>query len=130
VLTGNNLLFSNNISLSQYNTYCLLTDLQEKNIILGLNDESVLEEFENEERINPSPRKSVGDAIIYQTREIGTTEDPGRPIIADFGEARFGQATYDDDIQPYQYRAPEVILDIPWRYEVDVWNVGVMVRAP
>ncbi len=37
-------------------------------------------------------------------------------------------ASYTEDIQPYVYRAPEVILDIPWSYPMDIWNVGVMVR--
>ena len=52
----------------------------------------------------------------------------GRPIITDFGEARFGQAEYGDDIQPFQYRAPEVVFGLPWSYKVDIWNVGVLVR--
>ena len=48
-------------------------------------------------------------------------------MLCDFGEARFGE--YDDmvDIQPFQYRAPEVIFDIPWDEKVDIWSVGVMV---
>jgi serine/threonine protein kinase len=57
------------------------------------------------------------------------TKNPGRPVITDFGEARIGQQTYDDDIQPFQYRAPEVIMDMPWSYKVDIWNVGVMVST-
>lgn len=32
-----------------------------------------------------------------------------------------------DDIQPYQYRAPEVILGVPWGRKVDIWSVGVMI---
>lgn len=32
-----------------------------------------------------------------------------------------------EDIQPDVYRSPEVILDIPWTYSVDIWNVGCMV---
>lgn len=51
----------------------------------------------------------------------------GRPVLCDFGEARYGQTSYSDDIQPYVYRAPEILLDVPWAYEVDVWNVGVFV---
>ena len=53
----------------------------------------------------------------------------GRPILCDFGEARFGKETYTDDIQPYIYRAPEIILGIPWTYSVDIWNVGVLVSV-
>jgi hypothetical protein len=36
---------------------------------------------------------------------------------------------YREDIQPDIYRAPEVILDIPWTYSVDIWNVGCMVST-
>ena len=40
-----------------------------------------------------------------------------------------GTGTYTGDIQPYQYRAPEVILGAPWDEKVDIWAVGVMVRT-
>ncbi|CAA7268405.1 unnamed protein product [Cyclocybe aegerita] len=30
-------------------------------------------------------------------------------------------------IQPHQYRAPEVILNIPWDEKVDIWSIGVMI---
>jgi serine/threonine-protein kinase SRPK3 len=32
------------------------------------------------------------------------------------------------NIQPFQYRAPEVIFNISWDEKVDIWSVGVMVR--
>lgn len=51
----------------------------------------------------------------------------GSPILCDFGEARFGKMSYTNDIQPYIYRAPEIILDIAWSHPADIWNVGVMV---
>jgi hypothetical protein len=31
------------------------------------------------------------------------------------------------DVQPDLYRAPEMILEIPWSYQIDIWNVGCMV---
>ncbi|OBT40188.1 hypothetical protein VE00_08837 [Pseudogymnoascus sp. WSF 3629] len=77
--------------------------------------------------LHPSPRKVDGDGTIYKSRSLVITKNPGRPVITDFGEARIGQQTYDDDIQPFQYRTPEVIMDMPWSYEVDIWNVGVMI---
>ena len=89
------------------------TDLQERNIILGIEDDSILEEYDTNELRIPSPRKVDGDRIIYKSRGLEITKDPGRPVITDFGEARIGQQTYDDDIQPFQYRAPEVIMDAP-----------------
>ncbi|WPH01536.1 Hypothetical protein R9X50_00438200 [Acrodontium crateriforme] len=32
-----------------------------------------------------------------------------------------------NDTQPYIYRAPEVMLDIPWGTKVDIWNLGVLI---
>ena len=45
----------------------------------------------------------------------------------------FGCATYDDDehkselIATRQYRAPEVIMGLPWSYPSDIWSVGCIV---
>lgn len=106
-----------------------LPDLQARNVHLRIEEDSILKEFEAAELRTPSPRKIDGDRVIYVTRGLQRPKKPGRPVFCDFGEARFGKKTYTDDIQPYVYRAPEIILDIPWTYSVDVWNVGVMVSA-
>ncbi|CAL1698674.1 unnamed protein product [Somion occarium] len=107
------------------------TDIQEKNILLGMNDstaESDLERFEQEELVSPCPRKIDGDRVIYLSRPLVPRIYPyGRPVLCDFGEARFGDYNNMIDIQPYQYRAPEVILDMAWDEKVDIWNVGVMI---
>ncbi|EED17065.1 protein kinase, putative [Talaromyces stipitatus ATCC 10500] len=34
---------------------------------------------------------------------------------------------HSEDVQPGIYRAPEVILEAPWTYSIDVWNVGCMI---
>jgi len=45
----------------------------------------------------------------------------------------FGCATYDDDkhkselIATRQYRAPEVIMSLPWSFPSDIWSVGCIV---
>jgi len=111
----------------------LFTDIQESNILLGMNEETAkqdLEKFEEQELNSPCARKIDGERIIYTSRPLAPSLYPyGRPILSDFGEARFGEYDNMADIQPYQYRAPEVIFDIPWDEKVDIWNVGVMVRA-
>lgn len=103
-----------------------LPDLQAMNVHFMIEDKSILNEFEAAELSHPSPRKIDGDRVTYESRGL-RYERPGRPVLCDFGEARFGKKTYTDLIQPYVYRAPEVVLDIPWTYSVDIWNVGVMV---
>ncbi|KAL4938853.1 hypothetical protein BDV06DRAFT_231493 [Aspergillus oleicola] len=102
------------------------TDIQEKNIMMAIEDTSILTDFEEEEKSNPSPRKIVGARVIYASRQLRNTKQHGRPILCDFGQARFGSNTYTGDIQPYIYRAPEVVLRMPWNEKVDIWNVGVL----
>ncbi|GIJ81647.1 hypothetical protein Asppvi_000146 [Aspergillus pseudoviridinutans] len=102
------------------------TDIQEKNIMLGIEDNSILADFEEGEKSHPSPRKIVGERVIYSSRKLGRTKNHGRPVLCDFGQARVGSSTYCGDIQPYIYRAPEVVLRMPWDEKVDIWNLGVL----
>ncbi|KAI0693722.1 putative CDK4/6 [Cytidiella melzeri] len=105
------------------------TDVQEKNILLGIEDsDGAFEEFVAKEQSSPSPHKVVdGQHTIYISRDL-EPRSFGRPILCDFGEARFiRDEGYGVDIQPIQYRAPEVILGVPWNEKVDIWSVGVMI---
>lgn len=104
-------------------------DIQEKNIMLSIEDKSILVDFEEAEISNPSPRKVVGDRAIYQSRKLGLPKKHGRPVLSDFGEARFGSesGTYYDDVQPFMYRAPEVLLRMSWNEKIDIWNLAVLV---
>jgi serine/threonine protein kinase len=97
--------------------------------MLGIEDNSILADFEEGEKSHPSPRKIVGERVIYSSRKLGRTKNHGRPVLCDFGQARFGSSTYFGDIQPYIYRAPEVLLRMPWDEKVDIWNLGVLVRS-
>ena len=102
-------------------------DIQAKNILMGIDDESVLTEFEEAEVRDPSPCKVDGDRVIYTSRQTRVRGSAGRPVLCDFGEARIGDEKFTEDIQPFQYRAPEVILRKPWDKKVDIWNLGVLV---
>ena len=102
-------------------------DLKQKNILLAIEDDCTLVNYEKAEINEPSPRKIDGDRIIYLSRELDLPRTPGPPILCDFGEARFAGKDSNEEIQPYIYRAPEVILKVPWNEKVDIWNVGVLV---
>lgn len=105
------------------------TDIQENNILLALADSDPgLQEFERAQKDNPGPHKVVDhDRTIYTSRNIHCSIY-GRPTVCDFGEARFIRPNgYGVDIQPIQYRAPEVVLGVPWNEKVDIWSVGVMI---
>ncbi|KIY53613.1 kinase-like protein [Fistulina hepatica ATCC 64428] len=104
------------------------TDLQENNIILELDDPAALSEFEEQELNDPSPRKIVGDRVIYTSRELQLAMMAyGQPVLCDFGQARFSEVQHSGQIQPYQYRAPEVIFGMKWDEKADIWNLGVMI---
>lgn len=92
--------------------------------------DAAFEDFDTAEKTDPAPHKVAEDGrIIYASRNL-VPNSYGRPVLCDFGEARlFRDEGYGVDIQPIQYRAPEVILGIPWKEEVDIWSVGVMVRC-
>ena len=104
------------------------TDIKEANILLPA-DSSVLTQFENQELEVPSPKKDLDGGVIYLSRDMGTPKAFGAPVLCDFGSAVAldDELEHREDIQPDIYRSPEVILDIPWTYSVDIWNVGCMV---
>lgn len=56
-----------------------------------------------------------------------TTYDP--PVITDFGAARLGRPgqKHSGDVMPSVFRAPEVIAEMEWDSQIDIWSVGVMV---
>ncbi|KAI9042650.1 kinase-like protein [Aspergillus affinis] len=100
------------------------TDIQPHNILLGIDDESILSEMEEDEVSNPAPRKQLGDRTIYATRAMPLTE--GEPVVADLGEARIAEGNQIGLIMPSVYRASEVMLGMPWDNKVDIWAVGQM----
>lgn len=97
--------------------------------MLSVEDESILVDFEEAERSNPSHRKILGDRVIYTSRDLGIPKIHGRPILSDFGEARFSACIGKqwEDVQPLVYRAPEVVLRMPWNEKIDIWNLGTLV---
>ena len=51
----------------------------------------------------------------------------GLPALSDLSEARFGDSEQTGNIMPEVYRAPEVVLGMPWSYPVDIWSFGMVV---
>lgn len=110
----------------------LILDIQENNIMLNVENKSILVDFEELDMSSPSPRKIIRDRAIYSSRDLGIISVHSRFILSDFGEARFGTSVGKcrkqwEDVQPLFYRAPEVLLRIPWNEKIDIWNVGVLV---
>ncbi|KAI8943645.1 hypothetical protein NX059_001630 [Plenodomus lindquistii] len=103
-------------------------DINPSNIMLTIEDESILHRFEEEEAESPSSAKVIDEArSIYGTRKLGLPRGNlfGRPVLCDFGEARIGER-HTGYIQPDLYRAPEVLFEMEWTSSVDIWSVATL----
>ncbi|KAG4436290.1 hypothetical protein IFR05_008230 [Cadophora sp. M221] len=104
-------------------------DINPSNIMLTVDDESVLDDFERAEMEEPSPTKVINNVrIIYGSRKLGLPKDSlwGQPVLCGFGEARIG-GSHSGLIQPELYCAPEVLFDMEWNSSVDIWNVAALI---
>ncbi|EHK25855.1 serine threonine protein kinase, CMGC group [Trichoderma virens Gv29-8] len=117
------------LALDFLHTECQVihTDIKADNIMFGIDDDSVFTAFEEQELLDPSPRKVVDGRAIYLSRELQMPKNWGAPVLCDFGSAVVGGKEHLEDVQPDIYRAPEVILEAPWSYQVDLWNAGCMI---
>lgn len=95
--------------------------------MFGIDDDSVFSDFEDKELRSPCARKEIDGRVIYVSQELRMPKEWGAPVLCDFGSAVPGDIEHSEDIQPNIYRAPEVILEAPWSYSVDIWNVGCLV---
>lgn len=72
------------------------------------------------------PCKETPSRTVYVSRQMPLTK--GAPSLCDLSEARFGNIPNVDLVMPDVYRAPEVILGMPWSYSIDVWGFAMTVR--
>ncbi|KAK1673543.1 kinase-like domain-containing protein [Colletotrichum godetiae] len=103
------------------------TDIQDGNIMLSISDTTILDDLVNEEWRLPSARKVMGDRTTYASTGLEIPDDPGDPVISDFGDAQYGEGDFEGEVMPDLYRAPEIILGIPWDEKIDIWALGLMV---
>ncbi|KAL7651943.1 hypothetical protein ACMYSQ_009270 [Aspergillus niger] len=118
------------LALDFLHTECKIahTDIKADNIMFGIKDDSVFTDIEENELQRPVPRKEVDERTIYMSRELKVPRGIGAPVLCDFGSAMVVNDEYQRVfIQPQIYRAPEVILGVPWTYSADIWNVGCMI---
>ncbi|KAL9093974.1 MAG: hypothetical protein Q9165_003644 [Trypethelium subeluteriae] len=88
-------------------------DINPGNIMLTIDDKSLLSDFEKAERKDPCPRKVIDDTrTIYGSRKLGLPKgiEWGQRVLCDFGETRIGDV-HEGLVQPELYRAPEVLFD-------------------
>ena len=91
-------------------------------------DDTECRKVEEQESEDPSNPIMIGSYPVYPSRrmQIGLN---GIPILTDFGQMRDAEPMNNEWLMPDLYRAPEVLLGLPWSYPVDIWSLGVMVRA-
>lgn len=105
-------------------------DVQEGNVMLSVTDQSIFDDLVAEEWASPNPRKSTGRRVVHTSTPLEMPDDPGVPIITDSGDAKIGSGPFLGEVMPDLYRAPEIILGIPWDAKIDIWALGLMVIKP
>ncbi|EME41720.1 hypothetical protein DOTSEDRAFT_73941 [Dothistroma septosporum NZE10] len=104
-------------------------DIKLSNIMLQIEDCSVLSAFVEDETANPSPRKTIdAKRTIYASRKFRHPRRHafGPPTLCDLGEARIGTSFPFTNIQPDLYKAPEILLTVDWNQSVDIWNIACL----
>jgi serine/threonine-protein kinase SRPK3 len=106
------------------------TDLKPDNIMVKIEDLSILDIDARSEFQNPLPQKHYEDGrTIYLSRnnygQPHTTT--GIIRITDFDLAARGDVPHKGCIQAEVYRAPEVIINAGYTYSADIWSLGTMV---
>ncbi|RAK97316.1 protein kinase [Aspergillus ibericus CBS 121593] len=101
------------------------TDISPQNVLMDLEDDSSLKDTEDEESQDPSTPIMSQGAPIYRSR-TPMLELSGIPILTDFGQVRPAEPGNHDWWMSDLYRAPEVLLQLPWSFPVDIWSIGVM----
>ena len=92
-----------------------------------LNDTSVLQRLVQDEVKKSSPRRIIGDRLIYLFRLLDPPNQFGRALLCDFGSAVQGEEERNHNARPEIYKLPEVMLMANWSYPTEIWNLGVMV---
>jgi hypothetical protein len=101
-------------------------DFSPQNILTEIEDEICLKDIEEQEPESPSIPNISHGVPVYQSRKP-MLELSGVPILTDFGQMRLAEPDNRDWWMSDLYRAPELLLKLPWGFPVDVCSVGVMV---
>jgi serine/threonine-protein kinase SRPK3 len=97
--------------------------------MIGSKDLDVFDKLLDVVETDPSPRKTSGDYTIHHSRKLNldsVLQKLGDLQSSDYGEAR-KSGVNTGLIQPDLFRAPEVLLGLPWTSKADIWNFAVMV---
>ncbi|KLJ11663.1 hypothetical protein EMPG_09662 [Blastomyces silverae] len=123
------LFFSVNWLHANCNTIHTVQDITPQNVLSEIEDDTLLKDIEEQERHDSSiPIDSVNGAAapVYLSRRMAP-QLGGVPILTDFGQMRLAEEGGNREwCMPDIYRAPEVLLKLPFSFPVDMWSIGVM----
>lgn len=88
--------------------------------------DTIFEEMEEQESNDPS-LPMMSDGVPIDRTRTPVLQLSGNPILSDFGQMRPREPINKEDWMSDLYRAPEVLIGLPWDYQVDNWCLGVMV---
>lgn len=102
---------------------------------MSVTDHTVFQRAEEEELADPSIPLEVSinshTHPVYASRgqPLNFFETSGASMLSDFGSARFldAEAVTEGWWMPDTYRAPEVLMSVPWGHGVDIWCIGMLV---
>ena len=117
------------LMIESYADSIIVLDISPQNVLMEIREEQLnLKNIEDEESQNPSVPIMSNGTPTYRSR---TPEFrlSGNPILTDFGQMRLAEPGNQDWWMSDLYRAPEVLLKLPWGFPVDIWSIGVMVRS-
>ena len=104
--------------------------------MVTVENESILTDFAKFYESNPQPRliRTEDSRITYLSDSdfAGLRGNNLLPMLSDFNLCFPGLPDNREHLSPIQshrYRAPEVLLGCSWSYKVDIWNIGLLVRA-
>ncbi|OAL69911.1 protein kinase [Trichophyton violaceum] len=105
-------------------------DLKTDNVMLSLEDTTILRDFMKSEAESPSPREKIDESrIVYQSREF-EGKGYGLLVLCGSGEARIGKRHKSGPfVQPNTYKAPEIIFEMPCGSALDIWNLAGLLRT-
>lgn len=117
--------------LAEIEAHLTNADIKMDNLMVGFEDDSVIQDFAQAQAQNPMPMKIQNGRTVYLSHnDFGPLRSSSiMPKIGDFGLAQYGKNELQrHPIQQNYYRAPEVILGAGWTYSADIWNLGVLVH--
>jgi serine/threonine-protein kinase SRPK3 len=113
-----------------------LEEITTANVLVSPPDEDVFQRFEQEEQQKPNvpfyDETHPYPHPIYESRgsPADLYEASHLAHLADFGSAVFAEPGGNRGWHMSDtYRAPEILMGLPWSYPVDVWSIGVLVSV-